>query len=190
MAITKSVVKYIIITTLCFMVLLSLIGPLYFYITQDANFFSAMLPTLGIMLLLKGKIADYCLGNRDKHKPNYIIGCIIIGFEIIGNYSSIRVDSALGEFERHSLAELFNAHSYSLTVEYVSLLIICPVLLTIINLIKFRKRRTEVQSVLSSDNVATAANDKVENSQINEAISEAPLAQTPPPINPSNISEE
>ena len=72
MAITKSVVKYIIITTLCFMVLLSLIGPLYFYITQDANFFSAMLPTLGIMLLLKGKIADYCLGNRDKHKPNYI----------------------------------------------------------------------------------------------------------------------
>ena len=186
----KPIAKYVAITTLIFMVLLTIIGPVYFYLLQEPNFISAMIPTLGVMLCIKGKIADYCFGNRDKHKPRYVLGIIIIAFIILGGAASNRADKALGVFEQHSLAYLLDRYSYSLTVGYVSLLIICPVLLTIINLIKFRKRKTEVQPVLSSDNVATVANDNVENIEIKEPVNETPLTQTPPPITPANISEE
>ena len=186
----KSIAKYVAITTLTFMVLLTIIGPVYFYLRQYPNFFSAMLPTLGVMLCIKGKIADYCFGNRDKHKPRYVLGIVIIAFIILGGAASNSADKVRGVFEQHSLAYLMDRYSYSLTVEYVSLLIICPVLLTIINLIKFRKRKTEVHSVLSSSNVATVANDNVENIEIKEPVNETTLAQTPPPINPANISED
>lgn len=190
MALTKGLAKYIAIMSLSYMGVLLFVGCVSIYVSQFPHLFDAMIISIGVMLFLKGKISDSCVGNRDKHKPNIVLGIILIALIIISNFGSINADKASGTYQGHSLLYLISNNSYQLFVEYISYSVIYVIAITIINLIKFRKRGCEVQTAPSSENVVEVANDNVENSEIKEPVNETPLAQTPPPINSANISEE